>query len=208
VHELINRHPELLARSVDEHQNATWRAYRADLDDFGSWVRAGDGEWSDPSTVADYLRALENAGAKYSTIERRITSIAKLVEVLVAIGQRIDTTTRAGRRDVALLLVGWYGAMRRSEIASIRREHVEIDSHAAQRSDWPERRPRRITPWSCGSEWLWDGDEPPVSLKDRETGAIIKPLVVDQATGQPLELATLRMGPNPHHRAGGRVAQR
>ena len=121
----------MLARSVDEHENATWRAYRADLDDFGSWVRAADGAWSDPSTVADYLRALENAGAKYSTIERRITSIAKLIEVLVATGQPIDTTTRAGRRDVALLLVGWYGAMRRSEIASIRREHVEIDSHGA-----------------------------------------------------------------------------
>jgi hypothetical protein len=60
----------------------------------------------------------------------------------------------------------------------------------AQRSDWPERRPRRITPWSCGSDWLWDGDEPPVSLKDRETGEVIRPLVVDEATGQPLELAT------------------
>lgn len=151
----------------------TWRAYRADLDDFGSWARSVDGTWSDPSTVADYLRALEDAGAKYSTIERRITSIAKLVEVLVAVGQLdpadaptkhptvtialqairrrlgtdldqaapltaermiqlllpIDTTTRAGRRDVALLLMGWYGAFRRSEIAAFRRNDITIDDH-------------------------------------------------------------------------------
>jgi integrase len=153
----------------------TWRAYRADLVDFDAWVTAERADWRDPTVVADYLRALESAGAKYSTIERRLTSIAKLVEVLVAIGEldatetptkhptvtialqairrrlgtdldqaapltaermiqvllAIDDTTRAGQRDTALLLIGWYGAMRRSELAAIRRDRIDIDDHGA-----------------------------------------------------------------------------
>jgi integrase len=153
----------------------TWKAYRADLVDFDAWVSAEAANWQNPTVVAEYLRALEAAGAKYSTIERRLTSIAKLVEVLTAIGVldptdapskhptvsvalqairrrlgtdldqaapltaermiqvllAIDDTTRAGRRDIALLLVGWYGAMRRSELAGIRRHHIDIDAHGA-----------------------------------------------------------------------------
>ncbi|MGA9276304.1 winged helix-turn-helix transcriptional regulator [Ilumatobacter sp.] len=51
--------------------------------------------------------------------------------------------------------------------------------------------------WRWGSDWLWDSDEPPVVLKDRETGEIVKPLVVDEATGRPLDVTRLRMGRNP-----------
>jgi len=159
----------------DSAATNTWRAYRADLDDFGIWVNAETAEWSDPTVLADYLRALEAAGAKYSTIERRLTSISKLVEVFVAVGYldpietptkhptvtvalkairrrlgtdldqaapltaermiqvllAIDDTSRAGQRDIALLLVGFYGAMRRSEISAIRRSHINIDAHGA-----------------------------------------------------------------------------
>ena len=39
----------------------------------------------------------------------------------------IDTDTPAGRRDVAMLLVGWYGALRRSEIAAMRRLDVTFE---------------------------------------------------------------------------------
>lgn len=164
----------LVVRDIRDSAAAnTWRAYRSDLVDFDSWMTTQRADWHDPVVVADYLRALETAGAKYSTIERRLTSIAKLVEVLVAIGAldasqtptkhptvtialqairrrlstdvdqaapltgermiqvllAIDDTVRAGRRDVALLLVGWYGAMRRSELAAIRRSHIDIDDH-------------------------------------------------------------------------------
>ncbi len=157
----------------DSAAENTWRAYRADLVDFGGWLQGTEDEWTDPATVADYLRALEAAGAKYATIERRITAIAKVVEVLVAVDQMeptasptkhptvtialqairrrlgtdleqaapltgermiqvllaIDKTTRAGRRDIALLLLGWFGAFRRSELAGIRRRHLSIDDH-------------------------------------------------------------------------------
>jgi DNA-binding HxlR family transcriptional regulator len=53
--------------------------------------------------------------------------------------------------------------------------------------------------WRWGSDWLWpDGAEPPVVLKDRETGDVVVPLVVDQATGEPLDVRKLRTGRNPN----------
>lgn len=52
--------------------------------------------------------------------------------------------------------------------------------------------------WRWGSDWMWEGAEPPLALKDRETGEVVRPLVVDEATGRPLDVRTLRMGRNPH----------
>lgn len=57
--------------------------------------------------------------------------------------------------------------------------------------------------WRWGSDWLWAADddgaggEPPIALLDRVSGHVIKPLVVDEHTGQPLDLRTLCMGRNP-----------
>lgn len=45
----------------------------------------------------------------------------RLIQVLLA----IDDQTLAGRRDIALLLIGFYGAMRRSELAGMRRDQLE-----------------------------------------------------------------------------------
>ena len=114
---------------------------------------------------------LEDGGAAYATITRRLTSIHKLVAIaaiaagdldyedptkhprvgvtLQAIRRRlstdqdqanpltsqrllqillsIDTATVAGMRDVAVLLVGWYGALRRSELAGVRRHHLSLE---------------------------------------------------------------------------------
>jgi len=58
----------------------TWKAYRSDLEDFDGWCRSKRRLWSTPKTVAEYFRALEEAGAAFATIERRKTAIAKLVE--------------------------------------------------------------------------------------------------------------------------------
>ena len=150
----------------------TWRAYRSDLADFATWVAYTGAEWRAPEVVAAYLRTLEDGGAAYATISRRLTSIHKLVAIaaiaagdldyedptkhprvgvtLQAIRRRlstdqdqanpltstqrllqvllsIDTATVAGIRDVALLLVGWYGALRRSELAGLGRHHLSLD---------------------------------------------------------------------------------
>ena len=150
----------------------TWRAYRSDLADFATWVAYTSAEWRAPEVVAAYLRTLEDGGAAYATITRRLTSIHKLVAIaaiaagdldyedptkhprvgvtLQAIRRRlstdqdqatpltsqrllqvllsIDTATVAGMRDVALLLVGWYGALRRSELAGLGRDHLSLEA--------------------------------------------------------------------------------
>ena len=51
--------------------------------------------------------------------------------------------------------------------------------------------------WRWGSDWMWDGDGPPVALKHRGTGEVIQPLVIDENTGEPLDLAATRIGSNP-----------
>ena len=51
--------------------------------------------------------------------------------------------------------------------------------------------------WRWGSDWMWTEDDnggPPVVLKDRESGRIVRPVVVDEATGEPLDVRTLRVG--------------
>lgn len=47
--------------------------------------------------------------------------------------------------------------------------------------------------WRWGSDWSFDG-EPPIVLKDRETGRVVRPAVVDEGTGLPIDVTTLRIG--------------
>jgi DNA-binding HxlR family transcriptional regulator len=43
--------------------------------------------------------------------------------------------------------------------------------------------------WRWGEDWLWpDGGVPPVKLVDRESGADIRPVVVDEQTGERLDV--------------------
>ncbi len=43
--------------------------------------------------------------------------------------------------------------------------------------------------WRWGEDWLWpDGELPPVRLVDRETGDEIHPVVVDESTGERLDI--------------------
>ena len=53
--------------------------------------------------------------------------------------------------------------------------------------------------WRWGSDWMWEDEEggPPVVLKDRESGRVVRPLVIDEATGEPLDVRTLRVGRPP-----------
>jgi DNA-binding HxlR family transcriptional regulator len=47
--------------------------------------------------------------------------------------------------------------------------------------------------WRWGSDWLFDEGGPPVMLADRETGAEVRPIVVDELTGERLDVRRLRM---------------
>lgn len=49
----------------------------------------------------------------------------RMIQVLLS----IDQDSLAGRRDLALLLIGFFGALRRSELAGLRLQHLEFDSH-------------------------------------------------------------------------------
>ena len=51
--------------------------------------------------------------------------------------------------------------------------------------------------WRWGSDWLWEHGEPPVILVDRESRQEIRPLVVDEATGDHVDVRQLRMARNP-----------
>ncbi|MFI5352017.1 MAG: winged helix-turn-helix transcriptional regulator [Candidatus Binatales bacterium] len=44
-----------------------------------------------------------------------------------------------------------------------------------------------------GSDWLWRDDETPIILVDHETGREVRPLMVDENTGQPLDVRRLRV---------------
>ena len=81
----------------------------------------------DPTRHPKVTVALKAIRRRLGTDQDRATPLTgeRLIQVLLS----IDTTTRAGRRDTALILVGWYGALRRSELAGIRRDHVTIDDH-------------------------------------------------------------------------------
>ena len=46
--------------------------------------------------------------------------------------------------------------------------------------------------WSWGLEWQWSDEDPAVMLVDRETGAEVRPVVVDEATGERLDVRRLR----------------
>jgi DNA-binding HxlR family transcriptional regulator len=50
--------------------------------------------------------------------------------------------------------------------------------------------------WRWGSDWMWDGEEPPVVLLDRETRTEVRPRVVNERTGEPLDVRRLRMARN------------
>ncbi len=52
--------------------------------------------------------------------------------------------------------------------------------------------------WRWGSDWMWpDHPQPPVVLKDRQTGRVIRPVVVDEETGERLDVRTIRVGRSP-----------
>ena len=44
-----------------------------------------------------------------------------------------------------------------------------------------------------GSDWLWDEKGPPVMLVDHESGAEVRPVVVDEHTGKRLDVRRLRV---------------
>lgn len=47
--------------------------------------------------------------------------------------------------------------------------------------------------WRYGLDWQWNEDDLPLVLVDRETGAEVHPAVVDEATGERLDVRKVRV---------------
>ena len=47
--------------------------------------------------------------------------------------------------------------------------------------------------WRWGEDWLWEDGQAPVMLVDRDSGKEVRPLVVDEASGRPLEVRNIRI---------------
>lgn len=48
------------------------------------------------------------------------------------------------------------------------------------------------TMWRWGEDWLWPDGEPPIALVHRDTGRRIRPVVVDEQTGERIDPGKLR----------------
>jgi DNA-binding HxlR family transcriptional regulator len=84
-----------------------------------------------------------------------------------------------------------------------------VDDGLLEKVVYEERPPRheyRLTPkglafwdvlaamWRWGEDWLWpDGEAPPTMLVDKDTRAEVRPVVVDENTGERLDVRRLRM---------------
>jgi site-specific recombinase XerD len=136
----------------------TIRGYRSDLADFQTWCEGHHRAAlpAEATTVALYLTALAGAGAKASTLQRRISAISQahqlagrptptrdaavrttMAEIRRSAGaapvQKLPVVTAGlrrllavlptdrpdGRRDRALLLLGFAGGFRRSELVAL-----------------------------------------------------------------------------------------
>jgi integrase len=115
---------------------ATLRAYRADWQHFCAWCRAAG--WSAlpaaPATVAAYLASLaktHTSSALVRGIQRKFGRPVRQAAALATEEVRglVATceTTPVGQRDRALLLLGYAGALRRSELVAIEYEHITFD---------------------------------------------------------------------------------
>ena len=47
--------------------------------------------------------------------------------------------------------------------------------------------------WRWGSDWLWDGRNPPSCCSTATPASEVDPLVVDELTGEPLDVRRLRI---------------
>jgi DNA-binding HxlR family transcriptional regulator len=51
--------------------------------------------------------------------------------------------------------------------------------------------------WRWGSDWMWEDGEPPVVLVDVDTREEVRPAVIDERTGTPLDPRRFRKARNP-----------
>jgi integrase len=77
-----------------------------------------------PTTHVVVKSVLQGIAREHSYAKKQAPAI--LPADLLAMVETLDLTTNRGARDATVLLTGWTGAFRRSELAALKVEHVEI----------------------------------------------------------------------------------
>lgn len=149
-------------RILEAKSPNTWRSYMTGWKDFSSWCLDHEVAClpAEPETVASYITALEERGAKASTMKLRLVAISQIHqyaglpsptknffvrETLKGTFRRIGVRqegkqpmwlrelkqileqlpdSKKGLRDRAILIVGFAGAFRRSELVALDVEDV------------------------------------------------------------------------------------
>jgi integrase len=86
------------------------------------WIHEAAG-WPSP-THDPAVRLAWKAASRALGLGAKRQKTPATMEVLARLVEQVDRMTLAGKRDAGVLLVGFHGAFRRSEIAAIRVEHV------------------------------------------------------------------------------------
>ncbi len=82
----------------------------------------------DPSTSEDVRDTMDGIARKIGT--RKRGSDAIMPDDLLAMVRACDRSTLSGQRDAAMLIVGWFGGFRRSELVSVAVDDVQIAGDA------------------------------------------------------------------------------
>lgn len=90
-------------------------------------ARAGGASLRAELVVKEYLKGLRRRLRQQGRREAAPLMIEDLRRILTS----VPTTTRKGLRDRAMLLAGWFGALRRSEIVALDIEDVRFDARGA-----------------------------------------------------------------------------
>lgn len=89
--------------------------------------RSGHRSLYDDQALTDELAGIRVRAQQTGSQQRQATALT--LERLAEVIPNIDTNTTAGKRDKALLLVGWTALLRPSEIAALRRDDIAVGTH-------------------------------------------------------------------------------
>jgi site-specific recombinase XerD len=145
---------------------------------------------------------------------KRPTLIQDIRDMVAVLGN-----TPLGQRDKALLLVGFAGALRRSELVGLDVGHIQMTAQGMvltvpfSKTD-QEGRGRQVgipfgnnletCPVNAVSEWLKTGGitDGPVFRAVRANGSIARTRLVDRTVARVVKRTLLRLGRDPSHYAG------
>ena len=99
-----------------------------------SWVHRLKGHDTPPTRSAVVKKTVEAIIRRRNEQERQVNATSKTpatVDIIIAMVGQCDTASLIGKRDKALLLLGFSGAFRRSELVNLRAQNISINIEGA-----------------------------------------------------------------------------